>query len=307
MFAYVVRRLASIIPTLLLVSTLVFMLLRLAPGGPYDDERQLPPEVMKNIAKQHNLDDPVWLQYKDWLVRLLTEGSLGYSTKYPNRSVEELIGMTLPVSMQLGILAMITALAIGVPLGIVGAVRQNTWKDAVAMGAAMLGISIPRFVLAPLLVLVLSLKLYMLPVARWETWRHAVLPVFCAALPMAAYLARLTRAGMLEVIRSDFVRTARAKGLSERVVILRHALKGGMLPVVSFLGPGFAGLLVGSLVIEKIFDIPGMGRYLVEAVLNKDYNLVSGVALVYGTLLMVGNALVDIAYRFLDPRVEIDK
>jgi oligopeptide transport system permease protein len=306
MLRFIVRRLLSIVPTLLLVATLVFVLLRLAPGGPYDGERNLPPEVMKNILAQHDLDAPIHVQYKDWLVRLVTEGSLGFSTKYPNRRVEELIGMTLPVSMELGLLAMLSALAIGVPLGIIGAVRQNTWKDTLAMGAAMLGISVPRFVLAPLLVLLLSLKLYLLPVARWETWRHAVLPVFCAALPMAAYVARLTRAGMLEVVRSDFIRTARAKGLSERVVILRHALKGGMLPVVSFLGPGFAGLLVGSLVVERIFDIPGMGRYLVEAVLNKDYNLVSGVALVYGTLLMVSNALVDIAYRFLDPRVEVE-
>jgi oligopeptide transport system permease protein len=201
---------------------------------------------------------------------------------------------------------MVTALAIGVPLGIIGAVRQNTWKDSLAMAAALVGISIPRFVVAPLLVLLFSLKLYLLPVARWESWRHMVLPVFCAALPMAAYIARLSRAGMLEVIRSDFVRTARAKGLSERKVITRHALKGAMLPVVSFLGPGFAGLLVGSLVIEKIFDIPGMGRYLVEAVQNRDDNLFLGVVVVYAVLLTASNAIVDIAYKYLDPRVELD-
>ncbi len=307
MTTFVIRRFLSIIPTLFLVATLVFVFVRFAPGGPFTTERAYPPEVMKNIEKQYNLDQPIHMQYVTWLGNIVTKGSLGNSTKYANRTVEELIGITLPVSMELGALGMLLALAVGVPLGIIGAVRQNTWKDSLAMASAMLGISIPRFVLAPLLVLVFSLKLYWLPVARWETWRHAVLPVFCAALPMAAYIARLSRAGMLEVIHSDFVRTARAKGLPERLVILRHALRGGMLPVVSFIGPGFAGLLVGSLVIEKIFDIPGMGRYLVEAVQNRDYNLVAGVALVYGSLLMVSNALVDVAYKLLDPRVELDR
>lgn len=307
MLAFIVRRLLGIIPTLFLVATFVFVLVRLAPGGPFDMEREVPAEVKKALDDKFHLNDPIHTQYKDWLIQGVTKGSLGPSMKYHNRTVEELIGMTLPVSIELGFWAMLLAIAIGVPLGIVGAVRQNTWKDSVAMAASMLGISIPRFVLAPLLVLVFSLKLYLLPVARWESWRHMVMPVFCAALPMAAYIARLARAGMLEVIRSDFVRTARAKGLSERVIILRHALKGGMLPVVSFLGPGFAGLLVGSLVVEKIFDIPGMGRYLVESVLNKDYNLTAGIALVYGGLLMVSNAAVDVAYKFLDPRVELDR
>jgi oligopeptide transport system permease protein len=303
---YLARRLLSLIPTLFLMATLVFLLLRLAPGSPFDQERSVPPEILANLEKQYHVNDPLLVQYKDWLLMIVRDHSLGPSTKYPGRTVEEIIGLTLPESMKLGIWATLLALAIGVPLGIVGAVRQNTWKDGVAMAAAMLGISVPRFVLAPLLVLVFSLKLYLLPVARWESWRHMVMPVFCAALPMAAYIARLTRAGMLEVVRSDFIRTARAKGLSERTIILRHALRGGLLPVVSFLGPGFAGLLVGSLVIERIFDIPGMGRYLVEAVQNRDYNLVAGVVLVYGVLLSFSNAAVDIAYKLLDPRVELD-
>lgn len=307
MLAFLVRRLFSIVLTLLLVASMVFVLVRLAPGGPFDAEREVPAEVKKALDERYKLNDPIHVQFVDWVGMIVTKGTLGPSMKYHNRTVEELIGMTLPVSMELGIMALLLSLALGVPLGVLGAVRQNTWKDSFAMAGAMLGISVPRFVLAPLLVLVFSLKLYWLPVARWETWRHAVMPVFCAALPMAAYIARLARAGMLEVIRSDFVRTARAKGLSERVIIFRHALKGGMLPVVSFIGPGFAGLLVGSLVVEKIFDIPGMGRYLVESVLNKDYNLTAGIALVYGTLLMVSNTAVDIAYKFLDPRVELDK
>ncbi|MEO5729547.1 MAG: ABC transporter permease, partial [Byssovorax sp.] len=205
----------------------------------------------------------------------------------------------------LGSLAMLFALSIGIPLGILGATRQNTALDTAAMATAMIGVSVPRFVLAPVLILAFSLKLYIFPVARWETWRHMILPIICAGLPMAAYIARLTRAGMLEVIRSDFVRTARAKGLSERRVIWKHALRGGLLPVVSFLGPGFSGLLVGSLVVEKIFNIPGMGRYLVEAAQNREYNLLVGVTLVYAFILLIANTVVDIAYAFLDPRVEL--
>lgn len=305
MLASIGKRLLGIIPTLFLVGTVVFFLVRLAPGGPFDVDRAPPAEIRAAIDAKYHLSDPLVVQYKDWIGNIVLHGDLGPTWKYPNRSVNEIIGLTLPVSMQLGVLAMLTALAIGIPLGIIGAVRQNTWKDALAMGTAMIGVSIPRFVMAAFLILVFALKLYWLPVARWETWRHMILPVLCAAAPMAAYVARLTRGGMLEVIRSDFVRTARAKGVSERDVILKHALRGGLLPVVSFLGPGFAGLLVGSLVVEKMFNIPGMGRYFVEAALNRDYNLIAGMSLTYGALLITFNALVDIAYKFLDPRVEL--
>lgn len=305
MIRYVVKRLLTIIPTLLLVATLAFVLVRLVPGGPFDQERAVPAEVERALLAKYHLDDPVMKQYGDWLWALVSRGDLGPTFKYPNRTVNEIIALSLPVSMQLGALAMVFALLVGVPLGVIGAVRQNTWKDTAAMATAMIGVSVPRFVLAPLLILIFSLTLYWFPVARWETWRHMVLPVVCAGLPAAAYIARLTRGGMLEVIRSDFVRTARAKGLSERRVIMKHALRGGMLPVVSYLGPGFSSLLVGSLVVEKIFNIPGMGRYFVEAAMNRDYNLVLGVMLVYGVLLMVFNALVDVAYAFIDPRVEL--
>jgi oligopeptide transport system permease protein len=303
---YVVKRLFGIVPTLLVAATLVFFMLRAVPGGPFDVERAVPVEVQRQLEKSYHLSDPPLVQYKDWLVRL-ARGDLGPTYKYPNRTVNEIIALSLPVSMQLGFFAMLFAVAVGVPLGIVGATRQNTWADTTAMGVAMLGVSIPRFVLAPILILVFGLGLYWLPVARWDSWRHMILPIVCAGLPTAAYIARLSRGGMLEVIRSDFVRTARAKGLSERKVVYKHAIKGAMLPVVSFLGPGFSGLLVGSLVVEKIFDIPGMGRYFVEAALNRDYNLVMGVTLVYGFLLMLFNALVDVAYAFLDPRVELAK
>lgn len=305
MIAYVVKRLLGIIPTLLLAATIVFLMLRAVPGGPFDTDRAVPVEVQKQLDKKYHLSDPPLRQYEDWLSALVLHGDLGPTFKYPNRSVNEIIALSLPVSMELGFFAMIFALLVGVPLGIIGATRQNTWADTSAMATAMIGVSIPRFVLAPILILVFGLSLYWLPVARWDSWRHMILPVVCAGLPTAAYIARLARGGMLEVIRSDFVRTARAKGLSERKVVYKHAIKGAMLPVVSFLGPGFSGLLVGSLVVEKIFDIPGMGRYFVEAALNRDYNLVMGVTLVYGFLLMLFNALVDVAYAFLDPRVEL--
>ncbi|KYF46958.1 ABC transporter, partial [Sorangium cellulosum] len=300
MSAYAIKRLLSIIPTLFLVATLVFVLVRIVPGGPFDQERAVPVEVQRQLDAKYHLNDPVLKQYGDWLLALVTKGDLGPTFKYPNRTVNEIIALSLPVSMQLGFWAMLFALAVGIPLGVIGAIRQNTWKDTAAMAVAMIGLSVPRYVLAPLLMLVFSLKLYWFPVARWETWRHMVLPIICAGLPVAAYIARLTRGGMLEVIRSDFIRTARAKGLSERKVVLKHALRGGLLPVVSFLGPGFSGLLVGSLVVEKIFNIPGMGRYFVEAATNRDYNLVMGVMLVYGFLLMLFNALVDVAYAFID-------
>lgn len=305
MVSYVLRRVLGALVTLFLVASLLFFLLRAVPGGPFDSEKNVPAEIAAALAAKYHTDAPLFDQYTAWLGDLVLHGDLGPSFKYANRTVNEILAISLPISMQLGLLAMIVALAVGIPLGIIGAVRQNTWMDTTAMATAMLGISIPRFVLAPLAVLVFSLNLYWLPVARWETWRHMILPVLCAGLPPAAYIARLTRGGMLEVIRSDFVRTARAKGLSERAVILKHALKGGLLPVVSYLGPGTSGLLVGSLIIEKIFDIPGMGRYFVEAAINRDYNLVLGVTLVYGAILMTMNTLVDIAYAALDPRVEL--
>lgn len=303
MIARALKRLLSVLPALFIVASLAFVLLRLLPGGPFDQERAVPAEIERALREKYRLDDPILKQYADWLGALVLRGDLGPSFKYPNRTVNEMIRLSLPVSMQLGSLALLFALAVGVPLGIIGAVRRGRWADALATGAAMLGVSVPRFVLAPLLILIFSLNLYIFPAARWETWRHMVLPVVCAGLPMAAYIARLTRGGMLEILSRDFIRTARAKGLPERRIILRHALRGGLLPVVSYLGPGLSGLLVGSLVIEKIFGIPGMGRYFVEGAMNRDYNVVLGVTLVYGTILMVSNAVVDVVYGLLDPRV----
>jgi oligopeptide transport system permease protein len=302
---FAIRRLVSIVPTLFFVASLSFVLIRVVPGGPFDGERAVSAEAMKALSAKYHLDDPLWKQYKDWLSDLVLRGDLGPTFKYASRSVNEIIALSLPVSLELGALALIFALALGIPLGVVGAARRNTAADAASMAAALVGISVPRFVLAPLLVYVFALQLHVLPVARWDGPRHMVLPVICAGLPLAAYIARLTRAGMLEILSSDFVRTARAKGLSETRVILKHALRGGLLPVVSYLGPGTSSLLVGSLVVEKIFNIPGMGRYFVEAATNRDYNLVVGLSLVYGVVLMVMNVIVDVAYALVDPRVEL--
>lgn len=306
MIQYGVRRILSILPTLWGVMTALFFLLRAVPGGPFDTEKSIPKEIEKAQLAYYHLGEPLSTQYKEWLTRVIIHQDLGPSFRHAGRSVNEIIRISLPYSAELGLFAALFAMAIGVPLGVYAAMRHNRLSDHAAMGVAMLGVSVPRFVLAPLLVLVLSLKLYLLPAARWETWRHMVLPVICAGLPMAAYVARLARAGMLEVIRSDYIRTARAKGLPERRVILRHALRGALAPVVTYLGPGLSGLLIGSLVIERIFNIPGMGRYLVEAAANRDYNLVLGVVLVYGVLVMSLNAVVDIAYRYLDPRIDLE-
>jgi oligopeptide transport system permease protein len=302
---FALRRLLAIVPTLLVVLTIAFAALRLLPGGPFDTERAVPAEVARALDAKYHLDEPLIRQYARWLGDVLLHGDLGPSYRYPNRSVGEIIAASLPVSMELGGLSLALALLTGVPLGVLAATRRGRALDVAIGSASVLGISIPRFVLAPLLVLFLSLELYLLPVARWESWRHAILPVVCSALPTAAYLVRLTRAGMLEVLRSDFLRTARAKGLPERTVIWKHALRGGLLPVVSFLGPGASALLTGSIVVEKIFDVPGMGRYFVEAALNRDYNLVLGVTLVYGVVVMTLNALVDVTYAALDPRVRL--
>jgi oligopeptide transport system permease protein len=306
MARFVVKRLLGIVLSLWLVATLVFLLLRMVPGGPFDSERTLPADIQQALEAKYHLDAPLWRQYLDWLGGLVLHGDFGPTFRYAGRSVNEVIGASLPVSMQLGLWAMLLALCVGLPLGIVGAMRQGTWVDTLTTATALVGISVPRFVLAPILVFVFSLSLYWLPAARWETWRHMVLPVLCAGLPVGAAIARLTRGGMLEVIHSDWIRTARAKGLSERRIVMRHALKGGLLPVVSYQGPGASSLLVGSVVIEKIFGIPGMGRYFVEAALNRDYNLVMGVTLVYGAVLMVFKALVDVAYGLLDPRVRLE-
>ncbi len=302
MLAFVARRIALAVPVLLAIATLTFFMMRLAPGGPFDAERRLPAAVLANIEARYRLDRPLAEQYLSYLGDLL-RGDLGPSFRYPDRSVGELIALGLPVSLTVGAAALLLALAVGIPAGVVAAIRQNRPADHLAMGLAMTGVSVPNFVLGPLLILLFALRLGWLPVAGWGSWRHIVLPAVTLGLFYAAYIARLTRAGMLEVIRQDFVRTARAKGAPEHRVVLRHALRLALLPVVSFLGPAAARVLAGSVVVETIFAVPGIGRYFVTAALNRDYTMVLGTALFFSTLLVAFNLLVDLAYGLIDPRI----
>ena len=304
MLNFSLKRLASAIPTLLLLITFAFFLIRIAPGGPFDSERALPAEIEANLAAKYHLDEPLVFQYGRYLWQIV-RGDLGPSFHYRDWTVNDLIADGLPVSLRLGALAMALALGIGIALGVFAALRQNRPGDHAVMAVAMTGISIPNFVVAPLLILVFAVGLGVLPAGGWNggQWRHLLLPVLVLALPQAAYVARLTRASMIEVMRSDFIRTAFAKGLPLRTVVLRHALKPALLPVVSYTGPAVAAILTGSLVVEQIFGLPGIGRHFVQGALNRDYTLVMGVVVFYGTLVIVMNYLVDLAYAWLDPRV----
>ncbi len=304
MTRYFFTRLLSAIPTLWLLVTFAFFLVRFAPGGPFDYERALPPAVEANLNARYHLDEPLLQQYLRYLGDLL-RGDFGPSFQYQDYTVNELILAGLPVSMLIGSLAIIVAVIAGVGAGSIAALRRNRWQDHAVMTASMTGISIPNFVMAPLLVLMFAIYLDWLPAGGWNDGAPAnlVLPVIVLALPQVAYIARLTRSSLIEVLHSDFVRTARAKGLSRREVLLRHALKPALLPVVSFLGPTAAAVLTGSVVVEQIFGIPGIGRFFVHGALNRDYTLVLGVVIFYGTLVILFNLLVDLAYAALDPRV----
>jgi oligopeptide transport system permease protein len=302
MLTFVARRAALAIPVLFAVATITFFVMRLAPGGPFDAERRLPEAVEQNLRARYDLDQPLWRQYLSYLGNV-ARGDLGPSFRYPDRTVTELIAFGLPVSLQLGAVALAVAIAIGLPAGVVAAVRQNRAADHAAMLVAMLGVSVPNFVLGPLLIILFALELGWLPVAGWGSWRQLILPAVTLGVFYAAFVARLTRASMLEVIRQDFIRTARAKGTPERRVVGRHALRLALLPVVSFLGPAAARILVGSIVVEQVFSVPGVGRYFVTAALNRDYTMVLGTALVYSALLVAFNLLVDLAYGWLDPRI----
>lgn len=299
---FVFRRLLSALPTLLVLVTAVFFLLRAAPGGPFDAERVLAPAVQAQVAAAYHLDEPLWRQFGRYLGGVL-QGDLGPSFQYPGRSVNEIIAAGFPVSLQLGLSALVLALVMGCGAGMLAALRPRRLADHGVMALAMTGLSIPNFVVAPLLILGFAVTLGWLPAGGWQDWRSAVLPVIALALPQAALLARLMRASMVEVLSQNYIRTARAKGLPEHWVVLRHALKPALVPVVSYLGPAAAQLLTGSIVVEQIFSIPGLGRHFVQGALNRDYTLVMGAVLFYGALIVLCNLLVDLAYRVLDPRV----
>lgn len=304
MFRFALGRVLGAIPTLFVIVTLAFFLMRLAPGGPFDAEQALAPEVKANLERLYGLDRPLHEQYLRYLAAV-AQGDLGPSMRLRDFTVNELIAAGLPISLSLGFAALLLALAIGVPLGTYAALRQNSWLDHTVMGVAVLGIAVPVYVVAPLLALVFGIYLRWLPVAGWEpgTVRDMVLPTVALALPTLAYVARLMRGSVLEVLRLPHVRTARAKGLSPLAVLWRHVLPPAFMPVLSYLGPAAAAVLTGSLVVETIFGLPGMGRYLVQGALNRDYTLVLGKVLVYAVLIIGLNLVVDLLYGVLDPRV----
>ncbi len=301
---YLLQRLLAAIPTLFILLTLAFFMIRLAPGGPFDGDKALPPEIQANLDAKYHLDEPLVKQYVRYL-GMIVRGDLGPSFQYREYSVTELIAQGFPVSLKLGFSALAVALLFGVAIGTIAAWRQNTRTDYLLMGAAMTGIAIPNFVLAPLLVLGVAITLGWLPAGGWNggAWRNMILPVTALALPYMAYVARLTRGSMVETLGSDYIRTARAKGLPEWQVLIKHALKPAILPVVSYLGPAAAAIITGSVVIEQIFGLPGMGRYFVQGALNRDYTLVMGVVVFIGVLIVVFNLIVDLLYALIDPRI----
>lgn len=305
MIRFVLRRFLWAIPVLWVVATLTFILMQVVPGGPFDKDKPLPPEIKANVEAKYHLDKPIWQQYLLYL-QSLSGGDLGPSYKYLGRDVNDIIKDTLPVSLQLGVLALGVAIIAGFLLGILAVVKPYSWIDRSGMFVATAGISIPNFVIGALLILFLSHLYNFFPPALWEGWRYALLPALTLGLGPAAFIARLLRSSILETLHQDFVRTARAKGLSEGVILLKHVLKNSVTPVVTFLGPLTATLVTGSFIVEYIFAIPGMGKFFITAVTNRDYPLIVGVTLVYAVIILLANLLVDVAYAYLDPRVSVE-
>jgi len=304
MLSYVLRRLLQVVPTLFVIVTAAFFVMRLAPGGPFDQEQTLPPEIAANLEAAYGLDQSVPVQYARYL-SALARGDLGPSFKYKDFRVSELIARGLPVTLTVGGLALLVAIGFGVPFGMLAALRHNGPLDHAVMAVALAGIAIPNFVVAPLLALVFGVRLGWLPVAGWEgaDLRFLFMPVVTLALPFVAYIARLTRGSLLEVLQSPWMRAARAKGLAPAVLLRRHALKPTLMPVISFLGPAAAALLTGSLVVEQVFDLPGVGRYFVQGAINRDYTLVMGMVIFFAALIVLLNLVVDLLYGWLDPRI----
>jgi oligopeptide transport system permease protein len=305
MLRFIIRRLLITIPTILVVITITWGLIRLAPGNFYSGEKRIPPAIEKNIREKYGLDSPWYEQYRRAMWPIIRHLDFGTSLKYEGQSVNTIIARSLPVSAAVGILAYLLSLVVGIVAGSIAALKQNSRWDYASMAVAMLGISVPNFVLGPILVLIFSLTLYWLPPSRWGGFpsRNLILPVITLSAIYMAYIARLTRAGMLEVLRSDYIRTARAKGLSEKDVIVKHALRGGLMPVVSYTGPALAFLLTGTVVVERIFALPGLGNYFIQASLNRDEPLIIGIVAFIAITLLLMNLLVDIGYAYLDPRV----
>jgi oligopeptide transport system permease protein len=306
MLRYTMRRLLAAIPTLLLVATIAFVLLRAAPGGPFDTDKRMLPAIRQAIEAKYHLDQPLWRQYLHYL-NDLAHADFGPSFQYRGTSVNELIAQGFPVDVTVGLTAIMLALLVGSVVGVNAALRRGSGWDRGAMALAIAGISVPVFVLAPLLVLVFAVSLHWLPAGDWVggSVAHLVLPAVALALPYTGYIARMMRASTIEVMASAFIRTARAKGLPAHVIVLRHALRPTLTPLVSFLGPAVAGLITGSIVVETVFGLPGIGRYFLTGALNRDYTLVIGITILYGGLIVCFNLLADLCYAWIDPRVRL--
>jgi oligopeptide transport system permease protein len=303
MLRYILVRSLQAIPVLLAVIAITFFMIRAAPGGPFDAEKTVPPEILQKLNERYHLDDPLYVQFTDYLINI-AQGDFGPSFRYTGRSVNELILTGLPVTLELGLYAMLFALLTGIAAGLLASIKPNSWQDYLPMSISMTGICLPSFVLGPLLVLIFAIWLEWLPVAGWGRLPgDKILPVVTLGSTYAAYIARLTRGGMLEILSQDFIRTARAKGLSNRVILFRHGLKGGILPVVSFMGPALAGLLSGSFVVETIFQIPGLGWYFIQSAFNRDYTMIMGTTIFFASLIIVFNLLSDIIAALLNPRI----
>lgn len=306
MLTYSIRRVLEAIPTLLILLTLTFFLLRFAPGGPFDTDRALPPEVMANIEARYGLDQPLWVQYKDWVADAV-QGDFRESFQYYGRPVSEIIGSSLPISVQLGLMSLVLCLAMGIPLGCVATWKKNSIWDASSMFLAIAGVSLPSYLVASILILVFSLGLGWLPPALLDEPLSWVLPVVTLGLRPVAIVARMVRASMLEALASDYVRTALSKGASEIRVVFLHALRNSLIPVITVMGPIAANLVTGSFLVEMVFQIPGLGKHFVTAVINRDYPLVMGVTFCYGIVLIAGNILVDLTYAWADPRIRMEE
>ncbi|QCX33091.1 ABC transporter permease [Caloramator sp. E03] len=305
MLRYVVKRLVSCIVTMWVIATITFILMHAIPGGPFDKEKKIPPEIMKQIQARYNLDKPLWWQYQEYFKNLL-KGDFGPSYRYIGRTVNDLIKDGFPISAQLGGVSVLVALLFGIPFGIISALNQGKWQDSFVMFLATIGITIPSFVLSTLLLYFLSFKLGLFPSMRWGTPRHFVLPAIALAATPTAFVSRLTRSSLLDVIRQDYIRTAKAKGIPDKIVVYKHALKNAILPVITYLGPLVAGILTGSFVVERIFSIPGMGRQFVESITNRDFTTILGLTIFDSFLLVVFNLLVDLLYVVFDPRIKLD-
>ena len=304
MLAYIIKRIFNAVLVLWVVITITFGLMYAIPGGPFTVEKSLPPVVLKSIEERYKLNDPLYKQYGDYLTNLV-QGDLGPSFKYPGRSVNDIIKDGFPVSFQLGMEAVLIAVIIGIPAGVLAAVKQGKWQDHAVNFCTTLGVAVPSFVVAALLIYVLSTKLHLLPSAMWEGWQYQIMPALAlSGMPMS-FIARLTRSSMLDVLGQDYIKTARAKGLSRLTVLFKHALPNSLIPVITYIGPMAAGILTGSFVIENIFAIPGLGQYFVTSIYNRDYTVILGVTIFYSVIVIVLNMLVDLIYPLLDPRIKI--